>query len=81
MSGQPQTPQGGKPGPGGHGQSQERSVVAETSGRCKELERKEGFSGKDDRCPEPNREKDSQVMPRHPLRTMLPEALLLRTKL
>lgn len=39
MSGQPQTPQGGGPGPGGHGQSQKRSVVVETSGRYERLER------------------------------------------
>lgn len=71
MSGQPQTPQGGKPGPGGHGQSQEGSVVVKTSGRCKKLERKEGCSEKDDRCLEPNGEKDGQVMPNHPMRTVL----------
>lgn len=38
MAGQPQTPQGGEPGPGGHGPSQEGSVVVETSGRYKKLE-------------------------------------------
>lgn len=41
MAGQPQTPQGGEPGPGGHGQSQEGSVVVETSGRCKKLEERD----------------------------------------
>lgn len=75
MSGQPQTPQGGEPGPGGHRQSQEGSVVVETPGRCKKLERKEGCSEKEDRRLEPNRQKGTQVMLSRPVRTVLHTAL------
>lgn len=46
-------------------------MVVKTSGRCKKLERKEGCSEKDDRRLEPNGEKDGQVMPNHPMRTVL----------
>lgn len=74
MSGQPQTPQGGGPGPGGHGQSQKRSVVVETSGRYERLER-EGCSEKEDKHGRLEHNKDSKVTLSHPIRILLHAAL------
>lgn len=82
LSGQPQTPQGGGPGPGSHRQSQEGSVVVKTSGRCERLERRGTIGGgRNNRRLERKRQKDSQVTPSHQDHASHCPELLLRTKL